>query len=86
MTLKASYILALCEAAQQSNVGLGLATRLCTQSSMFNVDAAKVIHSIVQFSPHKESVALEFLNKVQEASRLRHLGRVPLLPEYSPLT
>jgi hypothetical protein len=53
---------------------------------MFNVDAAKVIHSIVQFSPHKESVALEFLNKVQEASRLRHLGRVPLLPEYSPLT
>jgi hypothetical protein len=67
MTLKAPYILALCEAAQQSSVGLGSATRLSsqspTQSPMFNVDAAKVIYSIFKFSPATESVALEFLNK-----------------------
>jgi hypothetical protein len=85
MTLKASYILGLCEAAQQSSVGFGPATRLSTQSLTFNIDAAKVIHSIVKFSPAAESVALEFLNKFQEVSRLRHLGGVPLLPVYSRL-
>jgi hypothetical protein len=80
MTLKAPYILALCEAAQQSSVGLGSATRSSSQNPMFNVDAAKVIHSIFKFSPATESVALEFLNKFQEVSRLRHLGRDPLSP------
>jgi hypothetical protein len=81
MTLKAPYILALCEVAQQSGVGFGLAHRLGTASN-FNVDAAKVIHSVVKFSPATESVAIEFLSEFQNASHLRHLGSVPLLFEF----
>ena len=85
MNLKAPYILALCEAAQQSSVTFGPATRLGTQSSTFNIDTAKVIHCIVRFSPATESVAIQFLNEFEKVSRLRHLGSVPLLSEYSPL-
>jgi hypothetical protein len=84
MTSKAQYILALCEAAQQSGA-FGLATRLGTQSSKFDVDAAKVIQSIVSFSPATESVAIEFLNEFKKVPFLRPLGSVPLLSEHSPL-
>lgn len=38
-TMRAPYLLALCEAARQSNVTFGVATQLGTQSSTFNVDA-----------------------------------------------
>ena len=84
MTLKAPYILALCEAAQRSSVTFGLATRLGAQNSSFNICAAKVIHSIVTFSPATERVALEFLNEFQKVYCLRHLGSVPPLFEYLP--
>jgi hypothetical protein len=84
MTLKAPYILALCEAAQQSSVTFGMATRLGAQNQSFNVDAAKVIHSIVTFSPATESVAIDFLNEFQKVSCLHHLGSASLLFEYLP--
>ena len=63
MVLKAPYLLALCVIAQSSNVFFGLATRLGTQSSTFDVDAIRVIHSIVTASPAPESVAIVFLRE-----------------------
>ena len=66
------YLLALCDAATQGE--LGVATRLGTQSSVFNLDAARLIHSIVTFSPSAESVAVEFLGELRKSRRLRQLG------------
>jgi hypothetical protein len=84
MILKAPYVLALCEAAQQSSMVFGQTTRLVLWSN-FQVDATEVIKSIVKFSPATESVAVEFLYEFQKVSRLSNLGSVPLLSENSPL-
>jgi hypothetical protein len=75
MVPKAPYILALCEAAQQPGVvSFGLATRIGSQNSKFDVDASKVIKSIVTFSPAAENVAVDFLNEFRKVSRLSNLG------------
>lgn len=68
--MRAPYLLALCEAARQSNVTFGVATRLGTQSSTFNVDAVRLIDSLLQFSPSPESVATAFLRKFRRAPDL----------------
>ena len=79
--MKAPYILALCEAAQRSSVTFGLATRHGNQNSPFNVDAAKVIHSVVTFSPATESVVTEFFNEFA-----RHLVCAIQVVSYSYLS
>jgi hypothetical protein len=76
MALKAPYLLALCDAAQASDMDFGLARRLGTQSSTFDVPATRVIHSLVTFSPASETVAVEFLVEFQKVSALSHLGTV----------
>ena len=79
MALKAPYLLALCDAAQASDVNFGLARRrrrLGTQSSTLNVPATRVIHSVVTFSPASETVAVEFLVEFQKVSALSDLGTV----------
>jgi len=81
MASKAPYLLKLCEVAQSSGISFGLATRLCTQSSTFNVDATRVIHSIVTFSPAQESVAIEFLFEFEKVSRIQHEGNVLFMSE-----
>jgi hypothetical protein len=86
MALKAPFILALCEAAQQPGVvSFGVVTRTGSLTSTFSVKAPKLIQSLVRFSPARETVAIEFLNEFHKVSRLRNLGSVLLLSEYSPL-
>jgi hypothetical protein len=72
MSLKAPYLLALCDVVPPGV--LGVAARLGTQSSIFNLDAARLIRSIVRFSPATESVAIEFLGELRKSSRLHQLG------------
>lgn len=81
MTLRASYLLALCDAAQESDLSFGPATRLGATTSTFDIPANKVIHSLVTFSPASESVAIEFLNEFEKVRCLKHLGRFLLLSE-----
>ena len=81
MTLKAPYLLALCDAAQESDLSFGPATRLGATTATFDIPAAKVIHSLVTFSPASESVAIEFLNEFEKVPCLKHLGRFSLLSE-----
>ena len=76
MTWIAPYLLELCDAAQQSGVEFGLATRLGSQDSIFKVSAAKVIQSIVTFSPAGECVAIEFMQQFQKVSIINNLGSV----------
>jgi hypothetical protein len=81
--LAAPYLISLCDAAQNSDFSFGVASRLGTQSSTFNVDAAKLIHSIVTFSPASESVAIEFLHEFQKVWGIEYLGKVPLISKPS---
>ena len=83
MTLIAPYLLRLCDAAQQSGVEFGLATRFGTQDSIFNVSAAKVIQSIVTFSPAGECVAIEFMQQFQKVSAVNSLGSLSFISQYS---
>jgi hypothetical protein len=76
MALMAPYLLAFCEVAQESNIDFGPARRLGTQSPTFSVQATRVIHSLVTFSPARESLAIEFLGEFQKVSALSHLGTV----------
>ena len=87
MALKAPYLLALCDAAQleETNMIFGMARRIGTQSSTFDLHAAKVIHSLVTFSPASESLAIEFLNEFQKVDALGHLGSISFLSEYLSL-
>jgi len=85
MPLIAPYLLSLCDAAQGSNFSFRLATRLGTQSSPFNIDATKLIHSVVTFSPAPESVAIEFLQEFQKLPGIDHLGNPLLISSTSPL-
>jgi hypothetical protein len=86
-TGKGPYLISLCDAAQNSGFSFGAASRLDTQSSTFSVDAAKLIHSIVTFSPASESVAIpvELLQEFQKASGMKYLGSVPLICKHSSL-
>jgi len=83
MASKAPYLLKLCELAQSSDIFLGLATRLGAQCSTFNLDAIRVIQSIVTFSPAQESVAIEFLFEFERVSHIKHEGNVLLMSEWS---
>jgi hypothetical protein len=86
MVLKAPYLLALCDAAQETNMEFGLARGIGAKSSTFDLQAAKVIHSLVTFSPASESLAIEFLNEFQKVTALEHLGStISLFFEYLPL-
>jgi hypothetical protein len=85
MVLAGPYLISLCDAAQNSGFSFGAASRLGTQSSTFSVDAAKLIHSIVTFSPASESVAIEFLQEFQKASGMKHFLSVPLICKHSSL-
>src|SRR6267143_1141452 len=81
MPLASLYLLALCDTAQSSNFSFGVASRLGTQSSTFNIDTAKLIHSIVKFSPASESVAIEFLHEFHKVPGITHLGNFVFMQE-----
>ncbi|KAI9571792.1 hypothetical protein HD554DRAFT_2036683 [Boletus coccyginus] len=66
MPLVAPYLLSLCKVVENSDFSFGVVSRLGTQSSTFQLDAAKLIYSIVEHSPASESVALEFLFEFQK--------------------
>jgi hypothetical protein len=74
MPLAAPYIVSLCKAVENSDFSFGVVSRLGTQSSTFQLDAAKLIHSIVEYSPASESVALEFLFQLQNIWGIYDLG------------
>ncbi len=79
MPLAAPYFISLCDAVANSDLSLGEVSRLGVQSSTFELDAARLIKSIVTFSPASESVAIEFLFELQNVSGLGDLGNVPLI-------
>lgn len=58
----AQYLISLCALTQESQESFGIAMRIGTSNSKFNVEASKVIHSILTFSPAPDAVAVEFLN------------------------
>ena len=68
------YVLALCTAVQESGESLGVAVRIGSSSSKFNVEATKVICGILTFSPAPDSMATEFLNELSKVSGMRYLG------------
>ena len=45
------YVLELCTATQDSGESLGAAVRIDSSISKFNIQATKVIHGILTFSP-----------------------------------
>jgi len=77
MPSAAPYLLSLCKAVENSDFSFGVVSRLGTQSSTFQVDAAKLIHSIVEYSPASGSVALEFLFEFQKIRGIYDLGMSP---------
>ena len=79
MPLAAPYLISLCDAVENSDLSLGVVTRLGVQSSTFKLDAARLIKSVVTFSPASESVAIEFLFELQKVSGFGDLGNVPLI-------
>ena len=68
------YVLALCTADQELGDSLGVAVRIGSSTSKFNVEANKVIHGILTFSPAPDSMAFEFLNELAKVSGMRYLG------------
>ncbi|KAI9573805.1 hypothetical protein HD554DRAFT_2325537, partial [Boletus coccyginus] len=73
MPLVAPYLLSLCKAVENSDFSFGVVSRLSTQNSTFQLDAAKLIHSIIEHSPASESVALEFLSEFQKIRGIYNL-------------
>jgi hypothetical protein len=86
MPFAAPYLLSLCEAAQESRFTFGVATRLGDRSSTFKIDSTKLIHSVVTFSPARESVAIEFLQEFQKVVGISNQSNPPLMGVCSPLT
>ena len=74
MPLVAPYLLSLCKAVENLDFSFGVVSRFGAQSSTFQLDAAKLIHSIVEHSPASESVALQFLSQFQKIWSIYHLG------------
>lgn len=72
------YVLALCTAVQESGESLGVAVRIGSSTSKFNVEATKVIHGILTFSPASDSLAIEFLNELAKVSGMEYLGEQSL--------
>jgi hypothetical protein len=82
------YLLTLCTAVQESGKSLGIAVRIGSSNSKINVEASKVIHGILTFSPAPDSMAVHFLNELEKVHGMRYLGgslfpsgRVLLNPE-----
>ena len=72
------YVLALCNAVQESCESMGVAVRLHASTSTFNTEAIKVISSIVTYSPAPETMAIKFLNSLAKVSGMEYLGEYPL--------
>jgi len=79
MVFAAPYLLSLCKAVENSDFSFGVVSRLNTQNSSFQLDAAKLIHSIVDYSPASESVAVEFLSELQKIPDIYDSGMSPHL-------
>ena len=69
-----AYLLTLCTVVQESNESLGVAVRIGSSISEFNVEATKVIHAILTFSLAPDSMAVEFLNELTKVSGMGYLG------------
>ena len=61
-----AYLLTLTTVVQESDESLGVAVRIGSLISKSNVEATKVIHGILTFSPATDSMAVEFLNELAE--------------------
>jgi len=68
------YLLMLCTTAQEADKSFGVAVRIGASDSKFNVESTKVIHGILTFSPAPNSMAAEFLNKLENVSGMADLG------------
>ncbi|KAJ3560367.1 hypothetical protein NP233_g10882 [Leucocoprinus birnbaumii] len=64
----AQYLITLCTLAQEREESFGIAIRIGASNSKFNIEATKVIHSIVTFSPAPDAVAVAFLNELAKVS------------------
>jgi hypothetical protein len=73
--MAAPYLLSLCDLAKTSEFSFGIVSRLHT----FNVEASRLIHGIVTFSPASESMAIEFLHEFEKVSYLKDLGNFSLV-------
>jgi len=71
----AEYLISLCILAQESQESFGIATRIGASNSKFNVEATKVIHSILTFSPAPNAVAVEFLRELENVKGIAFLGQ-----------
>jgi hypothetical protein len=71
----AEYFISLCNLAQESQESFGIAIRIGASNSKFNVEATKVIHSILTFSPAPDTVAVEFLNELEKVEGMEFLGQ-----------
>jgi hypothetical protein len=76
--MAAPYLLSLCDLATTSEFSFGIVSQLHTQTSTFRVEASRLIHDIVAFSPASEIVAMEFLHEFEKVSYLQDLGKLPL--------
>ena len=65
---------ALCTVVQESNESLGVAVKIGSSISKFNVEVTKVIHAILTFSPAPDSMEIEFLNELAKVSGMGYLG------------
>ena len=68
------HLLTLCTVVQESGESLGVAVRIGSSVSKFNVEATKVIHGILTFSPTQDSMAIEFLNELAKVSGMGYLS------------
>ena len=71
----AEYLISLCTLAQESQESFGIAMRIGASNSKLNLEATKVIHSILTFSPAPDTVAVEFLNELEKVKDIAFLGR-----------
>jgi hypothetical protein len=71
----AQYLISLCAAAQETNESFGLANRIGSSDSKFNIAATKVIHSILTFAPAPDAMAGEFLNELEKIQGMSYLGQ-----------
>ena len=70
----AQYIISLCNIAQQHE-SFGVAVRIGSSDSRFNVAAKKTIHSVLTFSPALDTMAMEYLNELAKIPNLSYLGK-----------
>jgi hypothetical protein len=71
----AEYLISLCTLAQECRQFFGIAMRIGASNSKFKVEATKVIHSVLTFSPAPDTVAVEFLNELEKVKGIAFLGQ-----------